>query len=68
VVSAIAYKRLIEETLLRLANEKNLGVDGLSRLYIAQDMYLYQESLRSLDYVKRVLHNNVKPELNEDKF
>ncbi|HIC98194.1 MAG TPA: hypothetical protein EYP08_00615 [Pyrodictiaceae archaeon] len=68
MVSAIAYKRLIEETLPRLANEKNLGVDGLSRLYIAQDMYLYQESLRSLDYVKRVLHNNVKPELNEDKF
>lgn len=68
VVSAIAYKRLIEETLPRLADEKNLGVDGLSRLYIAQDMYLYQESLRSLDYVKRVLHSNVKPKLDENKF
>ncbi len=50
VVSAIAYKHLIEETLPRLADEKNLGVDGLSRLYIAQDMHLYQESLRSLDF------------------
>ncbi len=68
VVSAIAYKRLIEETLPRLADEKNLGVDGLSRLYIAQDMYLYQESLRSLDYVKRVLHSNVKSKLDENKF
>ncbi len=68
VVSAIAYKRLIEETLPRLANEKNLGVDGLSRLYIAQDMYLYQESLRSLDYVKHMLHSNVKPKLDENKF
>ncbi len=68
VVSAIAYKRLIEETLPRLADKKNLGVDGLSRLYIAQDMYLYQESLRSLDYVKRVLYDNVKPKLNESKF
>jgi len=68
VVSAIAHKRLIEETLPKLADEKHLGVDGLSRLYIAQDMYLYQESLRSLDYVKRVLHDNVKPKLNENKF
>ncbi len=68
VISAIAYKRLIEETLPRLAYEKKLGVDGLSRLYIAQDMYLYQESLRSLDYVKKVLNNNVKLKLDENKF
>ena len=68
MVSAIAHKRLIEETLPKLADEKHLGVDGLSRLYIAQDMYLYQGSLRSLDYVKRVLHDNVKPKLNENKF
>lgn len=68
VISAIAYKRLIEETLPKLADDKHLGVDGLSRLYIAQDMYLYQESLRSLDYVKRVLHDNVKPKLNENDF
>jgi len=68
VISAIAYKRLIEETLPKLADEKKLGVDGLSRLYIAQDMYLYQESLRSLEYVGHILHINVKPKLDESSF
>jgi len=65
VISAIAYKRLIEETLPELAEKKKLGVDGLSRLYIAQDLYLYQEALRSLDYVKRILDEYVKPRLRD---
>lgn len=68
VVSAIAYKRLIEETLPRLAYEKKLGVDGLARLYVAQDMYLYQESLRSLDYVQYVLEQYVKNKLGDHRF
>lgn len=63
VISAIAFKRLIEETLPRLAEEKELGVEGLSRLYIAQNLYLYQEALRSLDYVKRILDEYAKPRL-----
>jgi len=63
VVSAIAFKRLIEETLPKLAEEKKLGVEGLSRLYIAQDLYLYQEALRSLDYVKRIVDKYVRPKL-----
>jgi len=50
VISAIAFKRLIEETLLKLAEETR--VEGLSRLYTAQDLYLYQEALRRLDYIK----------------
>jgi len=68
VVSAIAYKQLIEETLPRLAMQKNLGADGLAWLYVAQDMYLYQESLRSLDYVKHVLDTYVRPRLSEEKY
>jgi len=63
VISAIAFKRLIEEALPKLAEEKKLGVEGLSRLYIAQDLYLYQEALRSLDYVKRILNEYVRPGL-----
>jgi len=63
IISAIAFKRLIEETLPRLAYEEKLGVEGLSRLYIAQDLYLYQEALRSLDYVKRILDEYVRPKL-----
>jgi len=68
IVSAIAYKRLIEESLPNLANNNNLGVQGLSALYAAQDLYLYQESLRSLEYVKRVLEIHVKPKLKGDNF
>jgi len=68
IVSAIAYKRLIEESLPNLANNNNLGVQGLSALYAAQDLYLYQESLRSLEYVKRVLETHVKPKLKGDNF
>ena len=38
VVSAMAYKCLVEKTLPRLANMKKLGVDGLSRPRVAQDL------------------------------
>jgi len=68
VISAIAYKRLIEETLPELASQKKLGTTGLARLYIAQDMYLYQESLRSLKYVRQVLNTYVKSKLNENNY
>jgi len=68
VISAIAYKKLIENTLPKLADEQKLGMEGLARLYIAQDMYLYQESLRSIDYVKHVLDTYVKSRLDGDKY
>ncbi|MCS7385785.1 MAG: hypothetical protein NDF55_03455 [archaeon GB-1867-005] len=67
VILAIAYKRLIEETLPNLAVNQKLGAEGLTRLYVAQDMYLYQESLRSLSYVQHVLDTYVKCKFNENK-
>ncbi len=67
VVSAIAYKKLIEETLPGLAKKQGLGVDNLAKLYVAQDMLLYQESLRALDYVEKVLDKYVRPKISDEK-
>lgn len=57
VVSATQYKEFIERVLPRLAREQNMGVENLARLYAAQDLYLYQRCLKSLEYVRRLLAN-----------
>lgn len=70
VVSAVAYRRLIEETLPRLAADKGLGPNGLAMLYMSQDMYLYQESLRNPSYVDNLINTVVKQKhsLDESKL
>jgi len=39
-------KKLIEETIPRLAIEKELGKESLAKLYIAQDLLAYQAALQ----------------------
>ena len=67
VVSAIAYKKLIEETLPSLVQKQGLGKINLVRLYAAQDLLLYQESLRALEYVEKILERHVKPKTLSDE-
>jgi|GEM_PF-2733078 hypothetical protein len=42
--------RFIEFVLLKIANDKKLGTDGLVRLYAAQDLLLYAKALESIIY------------------
>jgi hypothetical protein len=47
IVSAMSVKRYIEEVLPKLADEQKLGKEGLTRLYAAQDLLLYENPLKA---------------------
>ena len=68
VIPAISLKRLIEETLPNLAKEKGLDVEGLTRLYIAQDLLAYQAAIQSLEYMENVLEREVKEKLSPEAY
>jgi len=68
VVPAISLKKLIEETIPRLAIEKELGKENLTKLYIAQDLLAYQAALQSLDYMSRILEREVKKRLRPEAY
>ncbi len=68
VVPAISLKKLIEETIPRLAIEKELGKENLTKLYIAQDLLAYQAALQSLKYMSRILEREVKKRLRPEAY
>jgi hypothetical protein len=64
VVSAMSVKRYIEEVLPKLADEQKLGKEGLTRLYAAQDLLLYEKSLESVKYIDNVFNNRICTTIN----
>jgi len=59
VIGAMPVKRLIEEVLPKLADEQGIGKEGLTRLYVAQDLYLYEKALESIKYIEDIFSNKV---------
>ena len=64
IVSAMSVKRYIEEVLPKLADEQKLGKEGLTRLYAAQDLLLYEKSLESIKYIDNVFNDRICPTIN----
>jgi hypothetical protein len=59
VIGAMTVKRLIEEVLPQLAIQQGIGKEGLTRLYAAQDLYLYEKALESIKYIEDIFSDKI---------